>query len=337
MPEPTPPTSFDNQDADTSLETLESEDNTLTVIENNSASDETDNDDKSHSRLTALPSTSGRFRLWLRRFNVYLLLFIFVLLLAGAIIILSYVQNKKVPAGSQLQTQTLSQKTLDKLATSDTAVGSNNQILTVESSAIFTNKVLVRKDVEVAGNLQIGGTVGLTNLSVAGTSQFGQLQINKNLSVAGDTGIQGNLTVAKSLQVSGSGSFGTLSATQINTSNLQLNGDLTLSHHIKTTGAAPGHSSGTALGGGGTTTVSGSDISGTVTVNTGSNPPAGCFVTINFTSRYDNTPRVLLTPLGAASGGLTYYVSHTPTSFSICDATPAPAGASFGFDYFVIE
>src|SRR5206468_9334261 len=117
---------------------------------------------------------------------------------------------------------------------------------------------------EVAGSLQIGGTVGLQNLTVSGTTQLGQTQINKDLSVAGDTALQGSVSVAKSLQISGGGSFGgPVSAPQITTSNLQLNSDLTLTHHLIIGGGTPGRSPGSSLGGGGSVTVGGSDTAGT--------------------------------------------------------------------------
>ena len=288
-----------------------------------------------------LPTTKPPTKRWqqlIGHFNIYLLLFVLVLIVAIAIIVAAYLDNKHISGTSNLSSGSLSQSTLEQLANSDATVGSSSQVLNVQSSAIFAGKVLVRQDLEVAGSLQIGGTLALNNLSVAGTAQFGQEQINKNLSVAGDSSLQGAVTIAKSLQVSGSGSFGgSLSATQITTSNLQLSGDLILTHHITAGGTTPSRTNGSALGNGGTSSVSGSDTGGSITINTGSNPAAGCFVTINFTAKYNATPHILITPVGASAGGLNYYVNRSATSFSVCDATPAPVGASFGFDYFVVD
>jgi cytoskeletal protein CcmA (bactofilin family) len=186
--------------------------------------------------------------------------------------------------------------------------------------------------------LQIGGTLALSNLTVSGTSQFGQATVNQNLAVAGNTAIQGATTIAKSLQVNGSGTFsGSLSAPQITTPSLQLNGDLVLTHHISVGGSTPTRSGGTALGSGGSVSVSGSDTAGSITINTGSNPAAGCFVTITFTTKYNATPHVLATPIDSAAGGLSYYITRSTTNFSICDSTTPPAGSSFGFDYFVLD
>jgi cytoskeletal protein CcmA (bactofilin family) len=272
------------------------------------------------------------------RFNIYLLMFILVVVVGVTIVVVAYLDSKHGSGTSSISSQSLSQSTFSKLANSDSTVGNSGQVLTIQSSAIFAGKVLVRQDLEVAGNLQIGGTLALNDLSVAGTAQFSQVQINKNLSVAGNTSLQGAVTVAKSLQVSGSGSFsGPLSAPQLTTSSLQLNGDLTLTHHITTGGATPGRTNGGALGGGGTSSVSGSDTGGSITINTGGSPAAGCFLTVNFTSKYNATPHVLVTPIGSAAGGLAYYVDRSSTGFSVCDATPPPAGTSFGFDYFVVD
>jgi len=274
----------------------------------------------------------------LRKFNLYLLLFVFLLVIGVAIITVAYFQSKKAEDAGTIKTQELTQNALDQVAASDATVGNSQQVLNVQSSAVFAGKVLVRDGLEVAGNLHIGGTVALTNLTVNGTTQLGQVQVNKDLAVAGDIGIQGAVTIAKSLQVNGSGQFsGALTAPQITTSNFQLNGDLTLTHHFIAGGATPGRSVGAAVGSGGTASVSGSDTSGTVTINTGGSPPSGCFVTINFTSRYSNTPHVNITPVGSAAGGLAYYVNRTTSNFSICDATPPPASSSFAFDYFVVD
>ena len=282
------------------------------------------------------PKKGGGPKGLLKRFNIYLLLFLFIIMVAGAILVIAYFQSKKASTTSTIKTQTLTQNALQQVANSDATVGNTQQILNVQSSAVFAGKVLVRQDLEVAGNLQIGGTVGLTNLTVAGTTQLGQVQVNKNLQIAGDTAMQGSATIAKGLQVSGGGTFsGPVSAPQLTTSSLQLNSDLTLTHHFIAGGGTPSRSNGSAVGGGGTTSVSGSDTAGTVTVNVGSGPGAGCFATINFAQKYNNTPHVLVTPIGSAAGGLAYYVTRNSTSFSICDATPPPAGASFAFDYFV--
>lgn len=271
-------------------------------------------------------------------FNIYLLLFVFVLVVAGVIVLFSYnYSKKKSNTTTTVNTTTLSQDMLDQLANSDTTVGTNSQVLNVQSSAVFAGKVLVRSDLQVAGNLQIGGTLNISSIAVNDTAQLGQTTISKNLAVSGDSAVQGQETVGKSLQVGGGGTFsGSLSSPQISTNSLLLNGDLTLTHHFTAGGGTPSRSNGDGLGSGGTASVSGSDTAGSVTINTGSSPSAGCFLTITFTSKYAQAPHVLVTPVGSAAGGLGYYVTRTTSSFSICAATAAPANTNFGFDYFVV-
>ena len=278
-----------------------------------------------------------RFNPFKHRPNIYLMLFILVILVGGIVALVAYRQNKHA-SNDQINTQGISQSTLEQLANSDVSVGDNHTVLNVRSSAVFAGQVLVRQNLEVGGNFQVGGTTALKNLAVAGTSQFGQANVSSNLSVSGNTALQGSATIGKSLQVGGGGTFsGPVSAPQITTGSLQLNGDLVLTHHIHAGGSQPSRSGGSALGGGGSASVSGSDTAGAVSINTGSGPAAGCFVTINFTSHYDTTPYVLVTPVGATAGGLNYYVNRSTTSFSICDASAPPSGRSFGFDYFVLD
>ncbi len=190
----------------------------------------------------------------------------------------------------------------------------------------------------MAGNLQVSGGATLGSLTVTDTTSLGQVQVSKNLAVNGDTGVQGQLSVAKGLQVTGNGTFsGTLTAPQITTNAFTLNGDLVLTHHITAGGPQPSRSVGSAVGAGGTATVSGSDTSGSVSINTGTGATAGCFVTINFAQKYNSAPRVIATPIGADAGSLNYYITRTLTSFSICDATAPTASLSFGFDYFIVN
>jgi cytoskeletal protein CcmA (bactofilin family) len=295
------------------------------------------------------PKQPGGLKQKLRKFNLYLLLFVFILLIAGVILAVAYFQSKQASTTSTIKSQDLTQSVLQQVASSDATVGNSQQVLNVQSSAVFAGKVLIRDGLEIAdgltvgGNLQVSGTAALTGLAVSGSSQFGQVQVTQNLAVAGDSAVQGALTVSKSLQVSGGGTFsGPLSAPQITTSNLQLNSDLVLTHHITAGGPTPSLARGPSLGGGGTASVSGSDTSGSVSINIGSNPAAGCFATITFTSKFNATPHVLLTPTSAdgnnsSAGIIDYYVTRDTGSFSICDSTAPPSGSSFGFDYFITD
>lgn len=324
-------------------DSLESLDTPATVVEPSSSSDSS-SEASSESPVHAAPGDPSpkppRRKLGdrFKSLNVYLLFFILIVIVAAAVGVAAYVASQRNPSSGKISSQTLDQKALEQLAASDATVGSSAQVLNVQSNAIFAGKVLVRDTLEVAGQLQVGGSLSLSGVTVSGSSSFDQVQVNKNLGVAGDTGLQGSLTVQKSLNVSGNGSFGgTLSAAQFTASSLQLNGDLNLTHHITAGGPTPSRSNGSALGGGGTASVSGSDTSGSVSINTGSGPSSGCFITLTFASKFNATPHVLLTPVGSGAAGISYYVNRSTASFSICSSSTPPANTSFGFDYFVLD
>ena len=271
------------------------------------------------------------------RFSVYLLMFVLVILLAFMVVVGTYLHSKS-KNNTKINTQNLTQSDLNQLAQSDVTVGDAKQVLNVQSNAVFAGQVLVRNDLQVAGKLQVGGNLSLAGITVTGDSIVDQLQVNKNIQVAGDAAVAGQLTVQKNISVNGTGTFnGALSAPSIIVNQLQMNGDFSLSHHIIAGGASPGRSSGNALGGGGTASVGGSDTAGSITINTGSNPSSGCFITVNFASKFASTPHIVISPVGAAAGNLEYYINKSTASFSVCSTNAPAAGASFGFDYIIFD
>jgi hypothetical protein len=300
---------------------------------NGSSSAPNDDGDK------APKAKGGGIRGLLTHVNIYLLAFILLLVLAGSGGGIFYLNsNKQAAKDNGIKSQTLSTDSLKQLANSDVTVGDSKQVLTVQSNAIFDGSVLLRGDVEVAGKLVVGDKLSLTGINVGGQSTLQDVNISNNLAVTHDVAVKGKLTVQGALSVNGNVSFNSgVSITSLTVNSLTLNNKLVLTHHIVAGGGNPSRSSGTALGGGGTTSVSGSDTAGSIKVNTGSSPASGCFITVNFTSQFDNTPHVVVTPIGSDAGGLKYYVSRNTGSFSVCTASPAPSHASFGFDYIVFD
>jgi hypothetical protein len=274
-------------------------------------------------------------RIW-QRFNIYLLLFLLTLLVFVGITVLFYLRNNQAAEEAKeiIDSQTLSQEAADQLAGSSITVGSSKQVLNVGSNAIFSGSVLVRSDLEVAGKIKFGGNLELPGLIVTGPSTFTQLQ-TVNLSVTADAVVQGSFTVRRGMSVLGTSTFGNLSAAQISANTLQLNGPLTLTNHIAAGGPIPSASRGTALGSGGTASVDGSDLAGSITINTGGGPGAGCFINVTFVRKYDNTPRVIVTPIGSGAAAIDYYVNRSTTGFSVCATNAAPANETFGFDYII--
>jgi hypothetical protein len=267
--------------------------------------------------------------------NIYMVVFILLILVVGAVIYLTVHSSK--PKSSTSNVGSLSDQQLSALKGNTTLVGDTKQTLDVQSNSIFEGQILVRGDLNVAGAIKVGGGLSLNSITVGGAGNFGQLGINGGLNVGGDTVMQGSLTVQKSLLVGGNASFGSLSVGALTVSSLQLKSDLSLSRHIVTSGGNPGRSNGTALGGGGTASVSGSDTAGTVNINTGGGPPAGCFVKVNFTQHFSKTPHVVISPANSSAASLQYYTNRDANSFSICTANVPGGGTNYVFDYVVVD
>lgn len=267
--------------------------------------------------------------------NLWLLVFI-IIIGAGAAVVAVTLKSSK-PSTTVTKAGSLTDQQLATLKGNTTLVGDPKQTLDVQSNAIFEGSVLLRSDLGVAGSLKVGGPLSLPSITVGGGGTFGQVGISGGLNVGGDTNIQGQLSVQRNLTVSGSASFGSLNVSSLSVTTLALRGDINLDQHINTSGGVPGRTVGTAVGGGGTASVSGTDIAGTVNINTGSSPPAGCFMTINFTRNFSRTPHVVISPSNSSAAGLQYYTNRSSGSFSVCTASPPAASTNYIFDYVVIN
>ncbi len=322
-------TEEEKKEAENSLESsLETEQEQTTESLNQSGEDVPQQSDSKPARQKKVLTFARIIR---KRNTIYLSLFVVLIL---ALLAISYVAYRKGNnTQPQITSQSLSPSTLSKLANNNTVIGTNNQLLTIGSSSIFNGPILVKNNLSVSNNIVEGG-----NLQVSGTSDLSQLQISHNLSVSGNASIQGTLTVQNNLNVNGNGNFsGNLSATELNINSIQLNGDLLLNHHLVTSGAIPNISTLSGVGPAGTSSISGSDTAGTITINTGTSPVAGCYISVNFSAPFANTPSVLLTPSSTAAANINYYVNRSATSFSVCSVnTPAPE-QSLIFGYMVID
>lgn len=272
-----------------------------------------------------------------RRLNVYLLVFVLMTIIAIVIIVVNYLNSQRVTPPSSIATQNLNQDTLKQLANTDASVGNTSQTLTIQGNAVIAGQTLLRGNLNVAGNIQSGGSITGPSLTISGTSNLGTTQIN-SLQVAQNTAIQGTTTL-KDLNVAGASSFsGPMTVSQITTSNLILSGNakLQIPNHIAFTGPSPGRSMNAGVvGAGGSTSVNGSDTTGTVNVNTGNGPVAGCFVHITFSQTFASQPHVIISPVGAGAAQTQYYVNRSTTGFDLCTINAAPANQVFAYDYFV--
>lgn len=272
--------------------------------------------------------------------NVYMVIFVFLLVIGSAVFTVYYLNSKKVPPPPRISLEDLSAEAIREIAAEGQAkIGDPNMLLNIQSNAVFDGQILARGDVNIAGNLRLGQTLSIPNLTVSGSSNLGNAQVNQ-LAVANSMVVQGSLTLQQGLNVGGTATFnGAVTAGRITTSNLVLSGtgNLEVNNHLKVGGPNPGRSVGSAVGAGGSASVSGSDTAGRVNINTGQNTHAGCFITVNFTQRYGSAPRINLTPVSAGAALTAYYGTTTPTSFSICAAQGAPTGSNLDFNYFIVE
>lgn len=300
------------------------------------------------------PEAKG-FKKLLGKFNIYLLLFILILVIAGAAFGVTYFMNQREQQ-IRVTTSELTEQTLEQLKTSDAVVGDPQQILTIESNAFITGKVVMRDTLDVAGALKIGGPLSLPSIRAAGEGNFGSIATNDlqaagNAAIGGVLDVVGAVTMGENLSVRGSingggrldiggqatigGNLnvnGTISAKGINFETISIN-------RINITGNNPGITVGGAAGGGGTASVNGTDTAGTATINTGGGTGTGILATIFFTGAFSSSnPHAVLTPNGPGCANIGYYVTNiSATQFSIATATAPPPGATCRFNYIVIN
>ena len=284
-------------------------------------------------------SFSQKLKNMLSSVNPYLILFIAVFIIAIIIVLTVSISSRNSdPNNIIFDGKELDQETLNEILTNESNIGSVDQTLTVAANAIFNGKVLVKDSLDVAGAINVGGALSLPGITVAGESNFEDVNVSNNLAILGSVSIQQSLTVQQGLDVTGNVAIaGTLSATAISSDNIQFTGNAVFTRHIDTGGGIPSVANGTALGGGGTASISGNDIAGTVTINTGGSPPAGIFVNISFRNAYNSTPNVQITPIGSSGAGLNYYATRTTNGFSIGTANTPSAATTYIFDYFITE
>lgn len=277
------------------------------------------------------------FKRFYRKVNVYFLIFVLLIVVAGVIAGVTYLNSQKAPETPDVADQSLTEEALRQLANTDTSVGNTSQTLTIKGNAVIDGQTLMRGNLNIAGNLQTGGSIQGPTLTISGSTNLGDTQIN-SLQVANTLAVEGNTTM-RGLSVAGTSTFsGAMTASQISVTRLILSGnaELRVPNHISFTGASPGFATnGGVLGNGGSGSINGSDTSGSISINTGNNPSSGCFGRVTFNQGFSNVPRVIVSPIGNGASQTRYYVDRDRTGFSICSSNTPPNNRAFGFDYFI--
>jgi fibronectin-binding autotransporter adhesin len=158
-----------------------------------------------------------------------------------------------------------------------------------------------------ASYLQNGASASLTGLTVSGDTEL------DSLNVSGPT-ILTSLTV-QTVAVSGGLTVSGLTTVQ----DIEVNG------HIVTGGGTPTIAAGTGLCTGATTSISGTDTTGLITLTT----PAGCSASgdlagVTFNKAFGGPPHITLTPANASSASLSTYVDSDTTSATGFDIATLP-------------
>lgn len=296
------------------------------------------NEEKPRKKDKKGPKPPSKFKLFLKRVNIYFLMFVILLVIAATIAVVTYLLSQKEPPTPVFEKTELTQEALQELANKDASIGNANQQVTIKGNAVIDGHTLMRSGADVAGELQASGMITAPNLTISGTSNLSTVQID-TLQIAGNNSVQGDVSVAGNLSVTGSSTFrGQITASSITATNLTLGGNaiFNVPQHIRFTGPSPGRTTNPGvIGTGGSASISGSDNAGTVIINTGSNPNTGCLVTVSFNVPFSSTPYVNITPVEAGAGRLNYYTKRTTTNFQICSANQPSANARFAFDYFI--
>lgn len=272
-----------------------------------------------------------------QKINIYLLIFIVILLGSGFAAYVIYNSNKQ-ELTSELLGQQLTSEDLARINQSDSVVGDPQKTLTIASNAIFNGAVLVKDNLDVAGSIKIGGSLSLSGITVDGTSAFEDLQVANNTAIAGNASVEGALAVQRSLSVAGDVNVGgVLSAQTINTERFVINNDLQINRHIDAGGQTPNISRGGAVGASGTTSLSGTDTAGTIGINFGAGSSPGVIANISFRNAFNQVPHVVVSPTGLSCAGLNYYVTKTTRGFSLATTNAGTPGTNCSFDYIVID
>lgn len=257
---------------------------------------------------------------------------------------------------TQKETVTLSADSLNKLGVSRNSVGSDGVELTVNPDASFGGTVTIAGDTTVGGQFKLngkftaaeaafaklqGGDTALQKLDVNGDATVSSLNLRKDLSVAGTTRLQGQVTVTQlmtvnnNLNVAGSLSVGgALSVKTLQVGDLKMTGNLTFGGHIITQGTRPTVTPGGAVGSNGTASGSGNDTAGTIAVNVGVGAVGGVLANVAFITSYTNTPHVVVTSIGRSVPD--FYINRSSVGFSIVSPTGLTPGG-YAFDFIVMQ
>jgi hypothetical protein len=233
----------------------------------------------------------------------------------------------------------LAGRVLVKVTNFNGAINTGDMITGSQFSGYGQNATSPGQVVGMALNSLTSSTPGASTFTYKGTTYLkGEiLMLVKNEYYNPIMSSSGVMSV---LSMSSSGNLNITGNTNIS-GTLDITGNLLIAGHIVPIGVLPKISPTSSAGTGATAVLShgSTDISGNITLTTGSSPAVGNQFNLKFTSPYKITPIVIITPNNALTGAsnLGAYVSETTTGFSI-NFTKAPAqNSAYSWNYVVIQ
>ncbi len=148
----------------------------------------------------------------------------------------------------------------------------------------------------------------------------------------GDVNV-GGLATVKDLNVTGTATITTLHVTGTAT----FDGDIAVNGHFTTRGAKVQAVAGADAGDGSTVEVSGTDVSGTITIKTGIHSHKGSLAKVTFAKAFDVNPQVAITPVGSVASDLRYYYDSTTTDFSLGAGNDPTPGQTYTYSYLITQ
>ncbi len=283
---------------------------------------------------------------------------VIVAILAVNVAVITFVIKKQSGGLSQANQAevVLTPGVLDRLGVNRGTVGDSGVELVVAPNSRFSGKVQVGGDVSIGGELKLNskftatdaslaqleaGKTSLADLNVNGDATVSALNLRNNLAVAGQTRLQGPVTINQLLTVANNANIagnlavgGVLSTRGFQATNLVVDSTLTIGGHFITRGSPPTATPGPGLGNNGTMSISGTDAAGTISINTGTGAQGGILANVTFRNQYGSSPRVVATVIGGGTGSV--FVNRNTRGFSVGINGPiAPGG--YAIDYIVMQ
>ncbi|HEX5456546.1 MAG TPA: hypothetical protein VFW77_04230 [Candidatus Saccharimonadales bacterium] len=262
-----------------------------------------------------------------------------ILLINSVVIFMVVKRQAKTNQLAQGQV-TINQSALDKLGVKRSSVGDSGVELTVNPNARFNGNVKVGGNVSIAGQLILSkrfsasdaslaqlqaGKVSISDLNVNGDGTVTNLNVRKDLAVAGNSRLQGAATFDSSVNITGNLVIGgQLTVNNLHIQSLAVDRTIQLNGHFITSGLTPGVGSGSC----GHATISGNDAAGTVFVS-GNCSGSKIVASVVFRSAYSGYPHVVVTPV--CSGATPYLRSVSSSGFSLGMNGSISGGCQFNY------